>query len=131
VRARRGKGRRRALFVADGYNDRIQAFAPAGVLSHKWGDPFAIDVFGPFNGWFATVTGVAVNGKGRVFAADFCNHRIQKFAADGTYLTRFGTKGSGPGQFEHAVAVAVAADGTVFAVDFGNDRITRWRPAAP
>jgi hypothetical protein len=66
-----------------------------------------------------------------VFAADFYNHRVQKFAADGTFLTRFGTKGSGAGQFQHAIAVAAAADGTVFAVDFGNDRITRWRPAAP
>ena len=83
------------------------------------------------NGWFATVTGVAADGQGRVFAADFYNHRIQKFAADGTFLTRFGTKGNGPGEFDYAMAVAAAEDGTVFAVDFGNDRISRWRPQVP
>jgi hypothetical protein len=41
----------------------------------------------------------------------------------------FGSRGDGPGQFEHAIAVAVADDGTLFAVDFGNSRIHRWRPA--
>jgi len=118
-----------SLYVADGYNDRIQAFGSNGAFLRKWGGPFATNIFGPFNGWFATVTSVTVDRKGHVFVADFYNHRIQKFAADGTFLTRFGAKGSDPGQFDHAIAVAVADDGTVFAVDFGNNRVERWRPA--
>jgi hypothetical protein len=60
--------------------------------------------------------------------ADFYNHRIQKFAPDGTFLTAFGEQGTGRGQFNHAIAVSVAKDGTVFVVDFGNNRIQRWRP---
>lgn len=64
-----------------------------------------------------------------MFAADFYNHRIQKFAADGTFLTGFGAKGSGPGEFQHAIAVAAADDGTIFAVDFGNNRVEKWRQA--
>ncbi|HRP95092.1 MAG TPA: NHL repeat-containing protein [Rhodocyclaceae bacterium] len=117
------------LFVADGYNDRIQAFSADGAFSHKWGGPFAMNVFGSFNGWFATVTSVVVDADGNVLAADFYNHRIQKFAADGTFLTRFGTKGSGPGELLYPIAAAAGDDGTVFVVDFGNHRITRWRPA--
>ena len=115
------------FYVADGYNDRIQAFGADGTFLRKWGGPFAMNIFGHFNGWFATVTGVAVDQKGNVFAADFYNHRIQKFRADGTFLTSFGSKGSGPGQFDHAIAVAVAGDGTVFTVDFGNHRIEKWQ----
>ncbi|MDP2681472.1 MAG: NHL repeat-containing protein [Deltaproteobacteria bacterium] len=115
------------LYVADGYNDRIQVFGSDETFLRKWGGPFAMNIFGPFNGWFATVTNVTVDRKGDVFVADFYNHRIQKFAADGTFLTRFGTKGSGPGQFNHAIAVAAADDGTVFAVDFGNNRVGKWR----
>ncbi len=118
------------LFVADGYNDRIQAFAPDGTLLRKWGGPFAINIFGPFNGWFATVTNVTVDGQGHVFAADFYNHRIQKFAPDGTFLVSFGAKGGGPGQFNYAIAAAVADDGTVFVVDFGNNRVQKWHQAA-
>jgi sugar lactone lactonase YvrE len=115
------------LYAADGYNDRIQAFGPNGTLLRKWGGPFAMNIFGPFNGWFATVTGVSVDQKGNVFAADFYNHRIQKFSPGGRFLTSFGTKGSGPGQFNHAITAAVADDGTVFAADFGNNRIEKWR----
>lgn len=119
------------LYVADGYNDRIQVFGPDGALSGRWGGPFAMNIFGPFNGWFATVTGVTVDRQGNVFVADFYNHRIQKFSPTGRFLTSFGGKGNGPGQFEHAIAVAVADDGTVFAVDFANHRVEKWTQQKP
>lgn len=118
------------LYVADGYNDRIQVFGRDGKLLRKWGGPFAMNIFGPFDGWFATVTRVTVDNSDEVFVADFYNHRIQKFTADGEFLTSFGAKGTGPGQFNHAIAVAAAEDGTVFAVDFGNNRIQKWRRAS-
>ena len=116
------------LFVADGYNDRIQTFDPNGDFSHKWGGPFGLNIYGPFKGWFATVTSLAIGPKGAVFVADFYNHRIQKFAPDGTFLTSFGERGSGLGQFEYPIAVDVAADGTVFVVDFANNRVQKWSP---
>lgn len=115
------------LYVADGYNDRIQVFSNSGRFLRKWGGPFAVNIFGPFNGWFATVTGIAVDDRGSVFVADFYNNRIQKFAPDGTFLTAFGERGNGPGQFDHAIAVAVARDGTVFVADYVNNRIQKWR----
>ena len=87
-----------------------------------------MDIFGPFNGWFAVTTNVVVGPQGNVFVADFYNDRVQKFAPDGTFLTAFGETGSGPGQFRHAIAVAVAEDGTVFVADFLNNRIEKWRP---
>ncbi len=116
------------LFVADGYNDRVQAFASNGDFSHKWGGPFGLNIYGPFKGWFTTVTGLAVGPAGNVFVADFYNHRVQKFAPDGTFLTSFGSRGSGPGQFEYPMAIAVATDGTVFVADYGNNRVQKWRP---
>ena len=118
------------LLVADGYNDRVQRFAPDGGFLGKWGGPFGINIFGPFNGWFATVTSLAVDGKGTVFVADFYNHRIQRFTSDGAFLSAFGEKGTGPGQFSYVTAVAVAGDGTVFAADYGNNRIQKWRSMA-
>src|SRR5918996_799486 len=47
-----------AAYVADGYGDRIQVFASGSGLLRKWGGPFAIDIFGPFNGWFAVATSI-------------------------------------------------------------------------
>ena len=95
----------------------------------KWGGPFGMNIFGPFNGWFATVTNINLDKQGNVFVADFYNNRIQKFTADGTFLTTFGKMGQGPGQFNKAIAMAVTDEGTVFAVDHGNNRVQKWRPA--
>ena len=74
----------------------------------------------------AALASVAFGPEGNLFAADFYNHRVQKFTADGTFLTSFGDKGTGPGQFDHAIAVA--EDGAVFVTDFLNNRIQKWRP---
>ena len=116
------------LYVADGYNDRVQVFASDGAFEGKWGGPFAMDIFGPFNGWFAVATNVVVGPDGNIFVADFYNDRVQKFAPDGTFLTSFGRTGTGPGQFRHAIAADVAEDGSVFVADFLNNRIHKWRP---
>ena len=64
------------VIVADGYNDRVQVFARDGRFLRKWGGPFAMNVFGPFNGWFATVTSITLDPEGNVFVADFYNNRI-------------------------------------------------------
>ncbi len=121
-------GRDGTVFVADGYNDRIQVFAPDGTYLRRWGGPFGLNVFGPFNGWFATVTSVALDKDDNLFVADFYNHRVQKFRADGTFLASFGEHGDGPGRFDFAIAVAVADDNSVFVADFGHNRIQKWRP---
>ena len=87
-----------------------------------------MNIFGPFQGWFAVTTAVAIGPQGNIFVADFYNDRVQKFTPDGTFLTAFGSTGEGPGQFGHAMSVAVADDGSVFVTDFKNNRIQKWRP---
>lgn len=113
------------IFVADGYNDRVQVFAPDGRLLRKWGGPFALNIHGPFKGWFATVTAIALGPAGEVFVADFYNDRIQKFTSRGDFLTAFGSAPEGP---SHSVmGVAVAADGSVFVTNIDAHRVERWR----
>jgi len=93
---------------------------PGYELVRVWGVPGS----GP--GQFRDPTGIAVVD-GEVFVADFYNHRIQKFSADGTFRTAFGRPGSGPGELRHPVGVAVGPEGDVFVADFGNQRVQRWR----
>lgn len=114
-------------YVADGYNDRIQVFSPNGDFSHKWGGPLAMNIFGSFNGWFATVTGISIGPQGNVFVADFYNDRVQKFRPGGEFLNAFGLTTSEP--THTAIAVAVAEDGTVFVADYANHQIQKWQPS--
>lgn len=92
----------------------------------KWGGPFGLNIFGPFKGWFATVTSIAVGPEGNVFVADFYNDRIQKFTSDGDYLTSFGNPSDKPGQTE--IAVAVDDEGTVWTANFADNQIEKWHP---
>jgi sugar lactone lactonase YvrE len=66
------------LYIADGYNDRVQALNSSGEFSHKWGGPLAMNIFGSFNGWFATVTGISVGHKAiyslRIFITTECRN---------------------------------------------------------
>lgn len=116
------------FYVADGYNDRVQRFGPGGEFRHKWGGPFALNVFGPFKGWFTTVTSVAIGPDGNVFTADFYNDRVQKFTSGGWYLTAFGTSREGPGHSE--IAIAVDASGTVWTTNFAGNQVEKWEEPA-
>ena len=40
-----------------------------------------------------------MDGEGNIFVADSGNNRIQKFTANGQFLSAVGTKGEGPLQF--------------------------------
>ena len=46
------------------------------------------------------IGGIAVDDSGRVFIGDPQQHTIDVFEPDGQYLTHFGRKGHGPGEFE-------------------------------
>lgn len=63
-----------------------------------------------------------------MLVADTFNDRVQKFNANGSYVTQFGEAGSGGGQFKGPVGVAVGDDGSIFVTDTGNDRVEKFAP---
>ena len=113
----------RRLVVADAYNHRIQVFTPAGEVVARWGGPFGLGLRGSRPGWFRVATGVATDGSGRVYVADFQNHRIQVFDETGNLLAVFGSRGVEPGKFERPTDLDIGPDGRIYVVDFGNDRV--------
>ncbi|PDV97265.1 NHL repeat-containing protein [Candidatus Chloroploca asiatica] len=84
------------IFAADG--DLIGTFEPQTLLD-------AYDV--------------AYGSEGDLFVADFGRNAIARFTADGTFVERWGSAGSGPDQFGFASPqrIAVSPEGNVYALD--------------
>ncbi len=66
---------------------------------------------------------IAFDGEGNIYVLDSGNQRVQKFTADGTYLSTLGRKGQGPGEYAFPGSLEVTADGTLYVSDSGNQRI--------
>lgn len=114
--------------VADAYNHRIKRYDSEGSLA--WMRPKDQNWADSTTGTFNVATAVATSPDGHIFVADFYNHGIQEFTADGQFVQTFGTKGTDPSQFERPVDLAFDAEGSLYVVDFGNNRIQVFSPTS-
>ena len=48
---------------------------------------------------------------------------LQVFSSAGVFIRTFGSKGTGPGEFDRPSGICISPDGHVIVVDFGNDRV--------
>jgi len=74
-------------------------------------------------GQYAEPRGIAVDGQGNVYVADFRNDRIQKFDSAGKFVAAWGEIGSQPGQFKDVSAIAVDGRGNMYVADTFNHRV--------
>jgi sugar lactone lactonase YvrE len=80
--------------------------------------------------------GVAVDGQGNLYIADFATHRVRKVDTGGTITTFAGTTGgfSGDGgpatsaQLNGPTGVAVDGQGNIYIADFNNARVRKVSP---
>ncbi|HEX6378553.1 MAG TPA: 6-bladed beta-propeller [Nitrososphaeraceae archaeon] len=63
---------------------------------------------------------------GRVYVADYANHRIQVFDTKGNYITKWGTYGEENGQIHKASALTVEPSGNIYLSDQFNYRIQEF-----
>ncbi len=66
------------------------------------------------------------NDQVNIYVADLDNDRIQKFDANGTFLLKWGTNGSGNGQFNKPYGVAIDSLNNIYVADKDNDRIQKF-----
>jgi DNA-binding beta-propeller fold protein YncE len=121
------------FLVADTRNDRIERLRPDGSVIDVWGkiSTLGFPTTGNGNREFRDPTAVAVDpSSGEVWTVEGGNHRVQRFAADGTWLATYGgvAAGGAPGQFTEPLGVAVGPGGEVLVADTRNDRLQRRDP---
>jgi DNA-binding beta-propeller fold protein YncE len=137
------------VYVADFWNHRIQKFqlaspCPTGTTQittnvcfvTKWG------TVGSGNGQFLAPEAIAVDAQGNLYTID--GSRIQKFqfanpcptgttqvVAGVCFVTKWGTYGSGDGQFQVPTGISVDTFGYVYVADKGLNNIQKFQLASP
>jgi DNA-binding beta-propeller fold protein YncE len=111
------------FYVTDSGNDRVEIFDRFGgyvsQFSHNLVFPNGI-TFGPDgNIYVVSSSGPFPIGNGKA---------VQVFSADGTYLTQFGSYGTGNGEFNQPVGVAFGPNGNLYVVDAFNFRVQIFTP---
>jgi sugar lactone lactonase YvrE len=63
---------------------------------------------------------------GKVFVADYANHRVQIFDPHGKFIAKFGEGGESDGQFHKASALSMDSEGNLYIADQFNFRIQKF-----
>ena len=109
------------VWLTDVALQQVYELSPDGRLLMTLGDR---GVAGNDSAHFDRPTAVAVARDGSFYVSDgYRNTRVMKFAADGRFLFQWGTKGSGPGQFDLPHDVALDDSGRVYVADRSNRRV--------
>ncbi len=119
------------VYVADRYNHRIRKITASGVVSTLAGSASGYTDGTGTSAKFKNPTGVAVDGAGNVYVADYNNHGIRKITTSGVVSTLAGitygyTDGTGTSaKFKNPYGVAVDGAGNVYVADRDNHRIRK------
>jgi sugar lactone lactonase YvrE len=76
--------------------------------------------------YFSRPSGVAADTSGFIFVADNGNDRIQKFTSDGQFVTKWGSRGDGEGEFMYPEDITVDNNGFIYVVEWGNNRVQKF-----
>ena len=126
------------IYVADTGNHTIRKISPAGevrTLAGMAGKPGQTDDIGDAARFLAPM-GIAVDGEGNVYVAEFANNIIRKISPQGSVITLAGSAAS-PGwrdgagdnaHFRNPWALAVDKSGNVYVADKDNFVIRKITP---
>jgi len=114
-----------SIYVADTMNNRIQHLAVDGSVLDTWGTFADISRGEAPGGSFYEPWGVAVGPDSTVYVSDTWNHRIQRFTAQGDFISTWGFFGQAETPFAlwGPRDIAINSQGQVLITDTGNKRV--------
>jgi tripartite motif-containing protein 71 len=112
-------------------NPRILKYDPQGKFLLQWGSKGSGNgqfEFAPTDPNTGPGTGfIAVDVQGNLYVSDGYNSRVQKFDPNGTFLAKWGSKGTDEGQFDGPVGpIYIDRQGNIYVSQF--DRIQKFDP---
>jgi serine/threonine-protein kinase len=123
------------VYVADAGNNVIRVITPAGLVRTFAGTGAQGRADGPDTATFNSPLGVAADGSGNLYVADYGNDVVRKISPAGAVSTLAGTgaigadNGAGTAAtFDLPEGVAVDASGNVYVADNGNNLIRKITP---
>ncbi len=130
------------IWIADNSNSRIEELSSSGAFMDASG--FGVSngeekfetctsackagIRGSGNGQFNGPTGLAFSG-GLVYVADENNSRVEELNEKGEYAGKFGSYGTGVGQFDLTDDIGSDVAGNLYVADVVNDRIEEFTPS--
>jgi YD repeat-containing protein len=113
------------IWVVDASNGRVQEFTQSGTTFTV---VRIVGKKGEGNGEFVEPRFIAFSSDNlygwNIYVTDWGNNRVQEFSSTGTYITKFGTKGTGNGQFEGPEGIAAdPITGALYVSDMGKNRV--------
>ena len=117
------------IWVSNAETGQYVIYDADGAFIETWGEagtgPGQFNFFSPAG---ADLGDVAFAADGSFFVADTGNHRVQKFAADRTFLLSWGDSGDGTadGELRGAGLIVILSDGTLLVADYERNDIQQF-----
>ena len=123
------------IWAIDKGSDMVIKFTPAGRVQWVFGRrqesaeeakpwPHVDPPLPARDGLFRQPTDVAWDSKGNIYITDgYVDSRVAKYDRNGDWVKQWGTKGSGPGQFNTPHSIVIDRDDHIYVGDRGNRRV--------
>jgi DNA-binding beta-propeller fold protein YncE len=107
------------VWITDNTGNTVQRFSPDGKL---------LQTISEANGPLKSPDDLVLASNGDIYIADTGNFRICRVTAAGKFLSQWGIKGKGPGEFATAHGLAIDSDNRIYVADRNNNRVQVFSP---
>jgi len=122
------------VYITDIHNNRIQKFTSEGMYISHWNFlPRGLIECSPIDtsprkcwGEAHSFGGITTGADGNLYIVDGSNNSIHKTTPDGKYLAKWGSEGTGKGQFSNPTDIAFDREGNFFVADTANNRVQKF-----